>query len=100
MEEEIKTQAEEMAEANGLDVEVNQAYIEVVGEEYATADNCQEAYQGKFSNDEDFARDMAESTGAMPKDNQWPMYCIDWEWAGRELMMDYTEQDGYYFRNL
>lgn len=43
---------------------------------------------------------MAEQLGDVPKDNHWPLYCIDWEWAARELMMDYAEQDGYYFRNL
>ena len=26
--------------------------------------------------------------------------CIDWEFASRELMYDYFEVDGYYFRNL
>ena len=60
----------------------------------------EEARQGQFSSDEEFAKEIAESTGEMPKDMQWPMYCIDWEFAARELMMDYSEQDGFYFRNL
>ena len=44
---------------------------------------------------------MAENIGIVDFKNQpWPQYCIDWEYAARDLMMDYSEQDGYYFRNL
>jgi antirestriction protein len=45
---------------------------------------------------EDYARELAEDIGAVGKDNQWPVYCIDWEWAARELQMDYgsAELDG------
>ena len=39
---------------------------------------------------EDYARELAEDIGAMPEGNNWPAYCIDWEWAARELAMDYT----------
>ena len=61
----------------------------------------EEAYQGKYASNEEFARSIAEDTGAVTDKNQdWPLYCIDWEWAARELMMDYSEQDGHYFRNL
>ncbi len=97
---EISKQAEEMSEENKLDAEVNQAYIDLVGEEYATADNAQEAYAGQFDSDEEFAQDLAEQTGDLGKNIQWPYTCIDWEWASRELMMDYSEQDGYYFRSI
>lgn len=61
---------------------------------------CEEAYSGQFNNDEDFARDMAEQTGALKDDNAWPYTCIDWEQAAKELMYDYTEIDGYYFRQM
>jgi antirestriction protein len=94
-----QTKAELMAEENGLTVEINQAYIDNVGEEYATAENCEEAYAGEFDSDEDFAQDMAEQVGAIDKDAKWPQTCIDWEQASKELMWDYFEQDGYYFRN-
>jgi len=59
-----------------------------------------ESYIGQFSSDEDFAEDMAEQLGVLTKETTWPLYCIDWIHAARELMMDYSEQDGYYFRNL
>lgn len=62
----------------------------------------EESYSGEFSSDEDFARDMAEQLGDIPRagDQPWPLYCIDWEWAARELMMDYSESNGHYFRNI
>ena len=51
---------------------------------------------------EDYAQEFAEDIGAIGKENNWPAYCIDWEWAARELRMDYTEVDfggtAYLFR--
>lgn len=96
----ISKQAKEMSRDNGLEEDINQAYIELVGADSATAEDCQEAYSGEFKSDEDFAQDMAEQLGAIEADAKWPHNCIDWEYAARELMMDYSEQDGYYFRNL
>jgi len=41
---------------------------------------------------EEYAQELAEDIGAIPdRDNNWPLYCIDWEWAARELRQDYTE---------
>lgn len=73
-------------------------YIAQTGDE--DLDDFQEAYSGEFDSDEDFAQDMAEQTADMPKDLHWPLYCIDWTYAAKELMMDYFEIDGYYFRSL
>lgn len=51
---------------------------------------------------EDYARQTAESIGAIEDDTQWPCNCIDWERAADELRVDYTavEYDGdtYYYR--
>lgn len=60
----------------------------------------EEAYQGEYPSDEDFARQLADDIGAVNSNAIWPNNCIDWEQAGRELMYDYSEEDGYYFRNL
>ncbi len=53
---------------------------------------------------ETYARELAEDIGAISKDNQWPVYCIDWEWAAEELAIDYNklEVDGtlYYYRSF
>jgi len=59
-----------------------------------------EAYQGEYKDNEDFAQEMADSLGAIDKNATWPMNCIDWEFAAKELMYDYFEENGYYFRNL
>ena len=61
-------------------------------------DNIEEAYQGEYRDDEEFAEEMAEQMGLITEKAQWPHYCIDWEWAAREVMTDYCEEDGYYFR--
>lgn len=97
---EISKKATEMAEENNLSEEINQAYIDNVGEEYATAGQVEEAYHGEYKNDKDFAMEMADQLGLIDDDIQWPYTCIDWEHAANELMYDYFEVDGYYFRNL
>jgi len=51
---------------------------------------------------EEYAQQFAEDTGAISSDAHWPAYCIDWEWAARDFLMDYTscEIDGqtYYYQ--
>lgn len=42
---------------------------------------------------EDYARELADDIGAVPTERTWPMTCIDWEQAARELQMDYTSVD-------
>ena len=38
----------------------------------------------------DYAREMAEDVGAVDPQAKWPMNCIDWHQAARELQMDYS----------
>ena len=40
-----------------------------------------------------YAQQLAEETGSVPEDHAWPAYCIDWEWAARELRHDYFAVD-------
>ena len=44
----------------------------------------------------DYAQELAEDVGAISRDAQWPLYCIDWDQAARDLQMDYAavEFDG------
>lgn len=42
---------------------------------------------------EDYARELAEDIGAIPRDAAWPAYCIDWERAALELQVDYFTID-------
>ena len=56
-----------------------------------------QVYQGYWQSDEEFAYDMADSMGM--DTTAWPLSTIDWEQAARELMQDYRQRDGYYFRH-
>lgn len=38
----------------------------------------------------EYAMELADDIGAIPNDAAWPMTCIDWDLAARELRMDYT----------
>ena len=41
----------------------------------------------------DYAQELAEDCCEMPKSDQWPQRCIDWEQAARELQQDYMSVD-------
>ena len=51
---------------------------------------------------EDYARQLAEDCGMIPEDLGWPLSCIVWERAARELRMDYTlvtfDGEDYWYR--
>ena len=63
-----------------------------------------EAYDQLDSDKDDarFAEYSATESGAMenPDVQGWPFTRIDWEWAAKDLMMDYSEQGGHYFRSM
>ncbi len=87
---------------DSLEKEYVMAYYDNVG---GTFDGhliaeAQEAFEGTYKNDEDFAYHMAEETGAIDNSASWPYTCIDWEQAAKELMYDYFESNGFYFRNI
>jgi len=83
--------------------------LKVYGEEVLGAaleldippDQIDEAYTGQYKDDKDFAQTLAEETGDIDFRNlPWPLTCIDWESAAKELMYDYAEAYGHYFRNI
>ena len=39
---------------------------------------------------EDYARELADDLGSIPKDAGWPCTCIDWKKAANELKYDYS----------
>lgn len=84
---------------DGHKEEAIDAYIEL-GTGDDDLSDFEEAYQGQYDSDEDFAREMAEQLGAIDTNASWPNNCIDWEYAAREIMYDYSESNGYYFRSL
>ena len=63
-------------------------------------DDIEDAYQGEYSSDEVFARQISEDGGYSYNNEIWPYTCIDWEYATRELMCDYVTHDNLYFRNI
>ena len=62
------------------------------------ASDVEDAYQGQFNSDEEFAQIMADDMGLIQNDLSWPYNCISWPDAARELMSDYCAEDGWYFR--
>lgn len=77
-----------------LDADVFEAAMELD----VPVDMVEELYQGEYDSDEDFAVQMADDLGLLPEGNDWPNSYIDWERAARDLMMDYDESGGHYFR--
>ena len=58
-----------------------------------------EAYQGEFKDDEDFVQNLLEDIGDIP--SNLPSYIhIDWERTASDVMCDYCEYNGHYFRML
>ena len=58
-----------------------------------------EAYNGSFNSDEDFTRNILDDFGYIPKD--FPSWIeIDWEATASNVMQDYVESHGHYFRVL
>lgn len=41
----------------------------------------------------DYAMELADDIGAIDNNASWPLTCIDWGQAARELQMDYTSVD-------
>ena len=77
---------EELDTADKEELAAAKALIEELGEEDAEAG----LYLIHEDNFEDYAQEFAEDIGAIPKDLNWPAYCIDWERAANDLRMDYT----------
>ena len=62
-------------------------------------DDIDEAYNGSFNSDEDFVEQLLTDIGTIP--NNLPSYVhIDWEATARDVMQDYVESSGHYFRYL
>jgi antirestriction protein len=78
--------------------EILEAYIEATGDASATLDDANDAYYGQFDSDVDFTQQLLEDCGEIPKD--LPNYIvIDWEATARQIMWDFMEYQGFYFRN-
>jgi len=98
---EAKTVIEEI-DRNGLEELIDQYGEEVIQAALAcdvSPGDIEEAYAGQYDSDEDFTEELLESCGDIPKD--LPCYVhIDWSATAHDIMMDYSEHSGYYFRSL
>lgn len=60
-------------------------------------DRIEECYVGQFSNDADFAQQLAEDLYDFKDIPSWVE--IDWDATSVNIMYDYIEQDEHYFSN-
>lgn len=78
-------------------LEAVKAYIHIFGTD--DLEDFDEAYEGEWKSDEEFVEELLDSTGEVTRDLP-PYIHIDWEGTAREIMYDYSEHEGYYFRNI
>lgn len=57
-----------------------------------------ENYQGHWNSDEEFVEQLCEDIGDIPTGLASYIH-IDWTATARDVMMDYCEHNGHYFRN-
>ena len=94
----MTTKQKELIETKGWDNGAVEAYL-LLGIGDDDLDNFEEAYCGEWKNDVDFVKDLLENEMAISE--KLPPYVhIDWESTVRDIMMDYSEEGGYYFRNF
>ena len=84
---------QEYIDESHLDEEVFEAGINCDIDIY----DVEECYEGEFSSDEYFVENLLDSMGEL----NVPSYVhIDWEATARDIMMDYVEDNGHYFRMM
>jgi antirestriction protein len=82
---------------SSLEEEVISAYFDNCG--VSSLDDVEEAYAGEHNSDEEFAVQLLDDTGELDPSSMLGRY-FDYEKFARDLMYDYFEVDGHYFRNL
>jgi len=81
-----------------LSDEVINAYFENCGA--SSLSDVEEAYAGEHNSDLDFAQQLADDIGLLSGIDESLQCYFDWESWSRDLMYDYFESNGHYFRNL
>lgn len=94
----------ERAESCYYDTEVIEAFADLgnynVEDVDTFFDALEESYQGEYRSDADFAETFAEDLGLINDQCNWPYNNIDWASAAVDLMHDYYESNGHYFRAI
>ena len=81
-----------------LSDEVISAYFDNCG--VSSLSDVEEAYQGEHNSDLDFAQQLADDIGLLSGMDESLQCYFDWDSWSRDLMYDYFESNGHYFRNL
>lgn len=92
-------------EDNGnLDEDAYAGYADNLGEDLLKvedwATDAEDAYAGEFYNDEEFAESLLEEIEDMNSLPDIFRNNLDWEGIAVEIMQDYFEINGHYFRNV
>ena len=61
---------------------------------------AEENYSGEFYNDEEFSESLLEETEDLSSLPDIIRHNIDWNGVARDIMHDYFEVGGHYFRNV
>lgn len=61
--------------------------------------DAEDSFVGEYISDEEFAENYADELGYL-ENTEWPYSYIDWERAASDLMMDYWQKNGLYFRSF
>lgn len=102
------SEAQRIAEAvdalpRHVELDALASYLANTGESVTEldVDTFEDAYAGEWSSGADYAADLADQIGAVPDDASWPLSCIDWERAWRELTYDgyWISDAGHVFRS-
>ena len=95
-EQKFKTDFEDYAAmVDDIGIDVVEAFLENF--DIADVSSCRDAYQGQYNNGAEFAQNLAEDCGDVPRGmSSWIE--IDWEASWENLTYDYVESnDGHIF---
>ena len=90
----------EVIKASSYDLEVWESFTDCFGiyEDISEIQQrIEENYIGEYDSDEEFAEELLIQTDSIPANLPSYLY-IDWERTARDIMMDYSASNGYYFR--
>jgi len=85
----------EALDSSHLDAEVFQAGVSLG----IPFESIEEAYHGQYDSNTELAEEYIESTGMLDGVNSNISMYFDYEAYGRDLAMDFIEEDGHYFYN-
>lgn len=99
MGEELFDKIKEYADLDKDERDAFDAYVNCTGDE--SVEDFKEKYVGHYTCPEDFAEQLITDCYDLSDLPDIIHYCIDWKavWRNLETSGDYSEQDGYIFRN-